>query len=113
MIGKAGGRKETLAAKVFPATYRPLLSEEQVAFMMERMYSPESLHRQMEEGHIFFITEQDSLPAGYLSIQPEDKDLPLRQKLYVLPACRGTELGRQPFRHATASILPPAAWSCM
>ena len=42
-----------LAGVVFPETYKEILSPEQVGYMMNWMYSVESLHKQMaEEGHI-------------------------------------------------------------
>ncbi len=95
----------SMAAEVFPATYRPLLTPEQVDYMMEWMYSPESLARQMgEEGHVYFIAERDGLPAGYVSVQPEGEDLFHLQKLYVLPAGQGTGLGARLFRHAVGYI---------
>ena len=41
-----------LATETFPYTYREILTPEQIDYMMDWMYSPESLRRQMEEeGH--------------------------------------------------------------
>ncbi len=37
-----------LALQAFPATYRDLLSQEQMDFMMDWMYSPANLEKQME-----------------------------------------------------------------
>ena len=73
-----------MAEVVFPATYGDILSQEQIAYMMEWMYSPENLHKQMvEEGHIYYIAYQEGEPAGYLSIQQEGKDVFHLQKIYV------------------------------
>lgn len=94
-----------MAAVTFPATYAPLLTPEQVAFMMEWMYSPESLRRQLTaERHVYFVAEASDGPAGYVSVQPEGNDLYHLQKLYVLPARQGTGLGALLFRHAVAYI---------
>ena len=46
-----------LALQAFPATYRDLLSQEQMDFMMDWMYSPANLEKQMEEGHVYFIAK--------------------------------------------------------
>ena len=74
-----------LAWIVFPHTYQKLLTPGQVEFMMEWMYSPTNLHKQMtEDGHIYYIAFQGNEPAGYLSIQPEDEHIYHLQKIYVL-----------------------------
>ena len=101
----------SMASVVFPDTYKDILSSEQIDYMMEWMYSEESLHKQMtEDGHLYYIAYKDNQPAGYLSIQPEGKDIYHLQKLYVLPAYQGMRLGAQLFRHAIAAIkeLHPA-----
>ena len=60
-----------LACQAFPATYRDLLSREQIDFMMDWMYSPANLEKQMEEGHVYFIASHEGKDCGYLSVQPE------------------------------------------
>ncbi len=59
-----------LALKVFPATYESILSSAQSDYMMEMMYSEESLRSQMEEqGHVFFICDG----RGYASFRHIEK----------------------------------------
>lgn len=59
-----------MAQIVFPATYREILSKEQLDYMMDWMYSPKNLRKQMEEeGHIYYIAYKDGEAAGYVSIQ--------------------------------------------
>lgn len=94
-----------LAWQVFPATYKDILTKEQSDYMMEWMYSPESLRKQMEEeGHIYYIAYEECEPAGYVSIQPEGKNLYHLQKIYVLPYFQKYGLGKQLFRQAIAAI---------
>lgn len=95
-----------MAQVVFPATYRHILSPEQLDYMMEWMYSAESLHKQMEEeGHTYYIAcKEDGEPAGYVSIQPEGSHLFHLQKIYVLPRFQGCKLGERLFRQAIAAI---------
>ena len=38
-----------MAQIVFPATYREILSKEQLDYMMDWMYSPKNLRKHMEE----------------------------------------------------------------
>lgn len=82
-----------LAEEVFPATYRPILSPTQLAWMMEWMYAPESLRQQMLQGHAFYLAVWDDEPCGYLSIERQEAALFHLQKLYVLPAFQGRGIG--------------------
>lgn len=94
-----------LAGEVFPATYRAILTPEQLDYMMEWMYSVPNLHRQMyEEGHVWFIASADGEPCGYVCVQQECEDLFHLQKIYVLPRFQGLGAGEFLFRHAVAYI---------
>lgn len=94
-----------MAQIVFPATYREILSKDQLDYMMEWMYSHENLHKQMEEeGHVYYIAYQEKEPAGYVSIQPEGTHLFHLQKIYVLPRFQGCHLGKQLFEQAIRAI---------
>ena len=94
-----------LAWIVFPHTYKELLSPGQIEFMMDWMYSPTNLRKQMtEDGHTYFIAYEGDEPAGYLSIQPEGEHTYHLQKIYVLPSFQGKKLGKQLFNHAIQAI---------
>lgn len=100
-----------LASVAFPATYRTILTAEQIEYMMEWMYAPASLRRQMtDEGHLYFIAFDGATAAGYVSIQQESTHLFHLQKIYVLPHYQGHGLGRMLFDYAVATIhtLHPA-----
>ena len=104
----------SLAQQVFPETYKNILSQEQIDFMMDWMYSPESLRRQMaEEGHTYYIAYEECEAAGYVSIQPLDKDLFELQKIYVLPYYQKYRLGRQLFEQAVKAIRELHPEPCM
>lgn len=94
-----------LAWIVFPHTYNKMLPPGQTEYMMEWMYSEESLHKQMtQDGHIYYLAFKDDEPAGYLSIQPEAEHVYHLQKIYVLPHFQGLKLGKLLFNHAIKSI---------
>ena len=98
-----------MAWKTFPATYSEILSREQTDYMMEWMYSPESLRDQMErQGHVYYIACEDNEPAGYVSVQRQGPGLFHLQKIYVLPdaSCSST---RSPL--SGNSLAAPARWS--
>ena len=94
-----------LAWIVFPHTYKELLTPGQIEFMMDWMYSPVNLRKQMtEDSHTYFIAYQGDEPAGYLSIQPEGEHTYHLQKIYVLPSFQGKKLGKQLFHQAIQAI---------
>ncbi|MDY3268360.1 MAG: GNAT family N-acetyltransferase [Phocaeicola sp.] len=101
----------------FPATYKDILKKEQIDYMMEWMYSPANILKQMsEEGHIYYIAykqtgsdtetgaEGEEKPVGYVSIQKEGEDLFHLQKIYVLPEYQKEHAGKALFMHAVSEI---------
>lgn len=88
-----------MAEVVFRHTYRDILSAGQMEYMMDWMYSPSSLERQMEDGHVYYLAFREDVPCGYVSVQPDGiaddgRILWHLQKIYVLPSEQGNGLGR-------------------
>ena len=99
------GLIHNMASIVFPATYKEIISTEQLDFMMDWMYSHENIRKQMEEeGHVYFIAYKGDEPCGYVSVQPEEDAIFHLQKIYVLPAFQGQHLGSFLFRQAIKYI---------
>ena len=95
-----------LANIIFPETYKDILSPEQTEYMMDWMYSPANLLKQMtQENHTYFIGYLNNEPFGYLSIQPKNKEVYHLQKIYVLPGLQGKGLGKFLFEKAKEYIL--------
>ena len=94
----------TLADEAFTATYRELLSPEQLVYMLERMYAPETLRRELHAGFAWFIAEADGTPCGYVSVERQAERLFHLQKIYVLPRFQGCGVGAFLFRHAVDYI---------
>ena len=94
-----------LAWQIFPETYKEILSKEQIEYMMEWMYSLESIRQQMEEeGHVYLIACEECEAAGYVSVQQQGKDLFHLHKIYVLPYYQGAHCGSFLFREAVKYI---------
>ena len=98
-----------MAQVVFRHTYREILSPEQMEYMMDWMYSPANLQKQLDEGHVYYIAYRNGKPCGYVSVQPEgiadDGRLLFHlQKIYVLPSEQGHGLGRALFDRAVAHV---------
>lgn len=87
-----------LAAAIWPGVYHPIIGEQQVAYMLERFYSPSALKQQFDAGHRFFIAETHS-PVGFASMSPEGEERWKLQKLYLLAALHGTGAGKGLLKH--------------
>jgi ribosomal protein S18 acetylase RimI-like enzyme len=104
---------EELAQEIFPATYAPILSSEQIDYMMEWMYSRESLDKQMTEGHVYHIALWDNVPVGYTSVQMEEEGVWHLQKIYLKPVLQGKSVGKQMFLSAVGYIRENSQLPCV
>jgi GNAT superfamily N-acetyltransferase len=88
----------SVSERTWPSTYGHIISQEQIDFMLDWMYSDASLEKQMNTGCEFYIASKqnengDLYPVGFCSVSPEDGAHKLN-KLYVLPAAQGTGAGK-------------------
>ena len=100
-----------LAQEIWPLTYKEILSEDQLQYMMDRIYSPESLMNQMlGQKHIFLIIEEDEEPIGFASYSLIDEQgIYKLHKIYVLPNQQGKGLGKLIIDFIVADIAPSGA----
>ncbi|MDY0905090.1 GNAT family N-acetyltransferase [Pedobacter sp. CFBP9032] len=85
-----------IAAATWPSTYLDLIGQEQIDYMLEKMYNKGELLHQFLGGHIFLIAEDNENQygfAGYSIIDLEEKVYKLH-KLYVLPSAHGKGVGK-------------------
>lgn len=94
----------SLALQVFPATYQEILSPEQLDYMLEWMYSEDSIRKQMNNGHVYLIASKDDIACGYASVEQESDDLFHLQKIYVLPSFQGHKIGQYLFNKVVSYI---------
>lgn len=88
---------QSLAKVVWPVTFRSILSEEQIVYMMDMMYSTSSLEKQMgEQNHHYLILENEGEYVGFLSYETDYKGSNITKvhKIYVLPSAQGKGYGR-------------------
>lgn len=94
-----------IAWKTFPETYKDILTPQQSDYMMEWMYSPESLLKQIaEEGHHFILAYKGDACLGYVSVERQGDTLFHLQKIYVLPTAQGLGAGQFLFGQAKAYV---------
>ena len=100
---------ERLARLTWPATFRDILSTDQIEYMLGMMYAPAALRKQMDRGHIFHLVLASDAPGagtyagtgsryravGYVSHEPDYlQETTKIHKLYVLPGAQGKGYGR-------------------
>jgi len=74
---------QQLAEKIWNAHYSGIISVEQISYMLEEMYSAESLASQMESGHEFFMAFVNEEPAGFMSMQKRSTGNYFLPKFYI------------------------------
>jgi ribosomal protein S18 acetylase RimI-like enzyme len=85
---------QQIAHDTWPSAYGHILSQQQIDYMMELMYSIPSLQKQMEKGHVFFIAEVNDVPVGFASVLAEGNNVYKLNKLYVSPATQKAGAGK-------------------
>jgi GNAT superfamily N-acetyltransferase len=99
-----------VSERTWPSTYGHIISQEQIDFMLDWMYSDESLEKQMDSGCVFYIASikkenEQWEDVGFCSVSPEEEENNSTEKvegskahklnkLYVLPSAQGTGAGK-------------------
>jgi ribosomal protein S18 acetylase RimI-like enzyme len=88
---------ERLARQIWPSTYAHIISQAQIDFMLDWMYSTKTLQEQAEAGHEFYILNTDGLDIGFMALEWKGQEgvseLKIN-KLYVLPSLQRNGAGR-------------------
>ncbi|KAA5537027.1 GNAT family N-acetyltransferase [Taibaiella lutea] len=90
---------QSLIQQIWKPTYRHILSEAQMDYMLDMMYSTEVLEEQFKEGHIFLLILLEGKPVGFAGYQNNYKPdgVCKLHKIYVLPDMQGMQLGKKLF----------------
>ena len=85
-----------LAYQIWPVTYKDILTLDQLQYMLNLIYSPASLRKQMTVSqHLFLLAELDEEPVGFASYSRIDEPSTYKlQKLYVRTDIQGKGLGK-------------------
>lgn len=102
----------SISERTWPSTYGHIISQEQINFMLDWMYSDASLATQMNTGCAFYIANLNGTDIGFCSVSPDDEKVDEEEKsnnstektegskahklnkLYVLPSAQGTGAGK-------------------
>lgn len=86
-----------LAEQTWWPTYSPIITHEQIRYMLDTIYSVETLERVMKDGsQHFIILYDDRGPQGFAAygLRPDEPTVFKLHKLYVLPDNQGKGYGK-------------------
>lgn len=99
---------QSLAHTIWPVCYKEMLSADQLNYMLDMMYSHESLQYQIEkQQHTFVIAYEDDKPVGFAAFYPKYNISPAiyrLDKIYVLPDLHKKGIGKKLVEHIIAEI---------
>jgi GNAT superfamily N-acetyltransferase len=87
---------QAIANRTWPIAYATMISPEQIAYMLERMYALDVLIHEMGGTHRYLIAEQEGHALGFVGLEHGFRGSPITRlhKLYVLPEAQGSGAGR-------------------
>jgi GNAT superfamily N-acetyltransferase len=87
---------QNLAKVIWPDAYGAILSEAQLDYMMEMMYSNDSLRSQLLSNNVFLLAEIENKIVGFASceLNYQNSNSTKIHKLYVLPEIQGKGVGK-------------------
>jgi GNAT superfamily N-acetyltransferase len=94
-----------LTFAIWPQTYSSIISKEQINYMLEQMYNPATLEKQMEEdGCTFIIVHDDAEPVAFASYNETEPQLWKLNKIYILQSQQGKGTGKFIINYITDEI---------
>lgn len=86
-----------LSHAIWPVCYVEIITESQIEYMLDTMYSLPALEMAHTGGQRFLIAYLDSIPVGYagFEIGTPDANFCKLHKLYVLPNLHGKGIGKE------------------
>ena len=90
---------QAIARQTWPSTFGDILSPAQIEYMLDMMYSKDSLKRQVhEQNHVFLLARNENFEKifGFISYELNYKEQSKTKihKLYLLPESQGKGVGR-------------------
>lgn len=77
----------------FVETYQSFISPEQIEYMLDWMYSVDSLNKQFDEGYKFYMLYYNGVAVGYIGLHPKEENVIYLERLYLLQSHQGLGLG--------------------
>lgn len=96
-----------LAQQIWRTTYREILTLAQIEFMLEDMYSSESLSEQFDQDVHFLLAEKEEQAVAFASYSLIESNPAVYKihKLYILPQEQGKGTGKKLLNYIREEII--------
>lgn len=85
----------SLAYTIWPDTYGSILSDQQLTYMLDKIYAIPSLQQQQQNGQHFVLVEENGIYFGFASYQINYREGKTKlHKIYILPQTQGKGIGK-------------------
>ncbi len=84
-----------LARQIWAITYQDILSPAQFDYMIQMMYAPDVIEKEMNEGIVFEMVKDGAVPVGFISYGPYAQGAIKLHKLYLSKEYHGMGVGSQ------------------
>ena len=88
-----------IATVIWPETFKLILSADQITYMMQMMYAPEVMEKELADGYHFDAVCVDGIPVGYMVYSAYDTATAKLHKLYLLSHYHSRGIGSAMLRH--------------
>ncbi|MBO9595061.1 MAG: GNAT family N-acetyltransferase [Niabella sp.] len=83
-----------LALEIWPKAFEQLLSKAQMDYMLQMMYAPAVLEKEMKRGVEFYILRYNGTDMGYTAIEQKEPGAWKLHKIYLSQQLRGKGIGK-------------------
>ena len=87
---------QQLAHTIWYNHYTTIISEEQIEYMLNLMYSTKTISKEIQHGYFWYLIMENSQPIGFISFHFENDDTKMKlEKLYTLVSHHGKGYGQE------------------
>jgi len=96
---------QRLAKSIWNDHYPGILTQEQIDYMLNKMYSTNAIQEQLNAGQKFYLVQLQAAAIGYISISIIKDKVAMLHKFYLAATAQRKGIGEKTFAHLT-QLLP-------
>ena len=98
---------EQLACLIWEKHYIPIIGDEQVRYMLHKMYRFDAIKKQAEEGQVFYLIHWNRELVGFVSLSSGNQRDFMLHKFYLLQDKQGKGMGTRIFKKICDELYQP------
>ncbi len=96
-----------LAKAIWNDHYVPIIGQQQVDYMLDKMYNHQSLVEQLtQKNHVFYLIQKEDEAIGFISVSSENKTDYFLHKFYIHQQKSNTGIGTKVLNLLIETIIP-------